>query len=316
MRALIFFLFGLFLVHPAFSQGPVGLFQSQNFDGEDSTIYCPVSNPKLVCIRLDPDTGNIWFAGNRYKGYKQPPGRRYIYTDTNAYYRSNDTSSFTIDFITAKQTYLYMQLSWSHYMDLGKGDYGKVELSEDSGQTWTNCFKSADKIIIQSNYTFGDDVLDTLPNGDIVFTGAAFGFWDRIDLIYDFYKIYPNDRIQVRFTFVSDSVSSANLGWVIDSMEVFRYYPGVVNKITSSKALKVYPNPTSNRLQIESNQGNPSEKIEHLILFNALGQKVDEWFEVPSKFEIETGKYPNGLYYLRTRNSGYTGAASVVIQHE
>jgi hypothetical protein len=99
-------------------------------------------------------------------------------------------------------------------------------------------------------------------------------------------------------------------------MEVFRYYPGVVNKITSSKALKVYPNPTSNRLQIESNQGNPSENIEHLILFNALGQKVDEWFEVPSKFEIETGKYPNGLYYLRTRNSGYTGAASVVIQHE
>lgn len=319
MKTLILSIFGILLMNLAFAQ-PVSDIrtQFQNFDGEDSTIFCPVTDPKLVCIRLDPDTGNIWFASNQ-PNVKKTKG--YFVTDSSLYYRSNDTSSFIIDFIT-KWDNLTMQLSWSHYMDLGKGDYGKVEISRDTGRTWINCFESPAKTVVHSIYKYEYDVLDTLANGDIVFTGTDYGFWDRIDLVYDFYEILPPDRllvwdkVLVRFTFVTDSASSPNIGWAIDSLEVYTYYPEDIQKLERNGLIKTYPNPVTHMLNIETKQGNSTENIGQLFLYNSLGQKIAEWSGLPSKFSIDTQPYPNGVYFLKSANTTGFGTTTVVIQHE
>ncbi len=312
MKTLILSIFGILLMNLAFAQiGPRTQFQ--NFDGEDSTIFCPVTDPYLVCIRLDPDTGNIWFAGNQ-PNVKKTKGN--FVTDSSLYYRSNDTSSFIIDLIDALPSYFesLMQLSWSHYMDLGKGDYGKVEISKDTGKTWINCFESAFKVNLQAPDHF--DLLDTLANGDIVFTGTDFGFMHRIDLIYEFDPLSTQDKVQVRFTFVTDATSSPNIGWVIDSLEVYIYYPGDVQKLERNGLIKTYPNPVTHMLNIETTPGNSTENIGQLFLYNSLGQKIAEWSGLPSKFSIDTQPYPNGVYFLKSANTTGFGTTTVVIQHE
>ncbi len=66
------------------------------------------------------------------------------------------------------------------------------------------------------------------------------------------------------------------------------------NSFTPSFTLKVYPNPTQNLLNIQSN-----EPIENIVIFNFYGQEVLKLNEVGEQSQISLENLPQGIYLMQ-----------------
>ncbi|MCE3228403.1 MAG: hypothetical protein K0S32_2954 [Bacteroidetes bacterium] len=70
-----------------------------------------------------------------------------------------------------------------------------------------------------------------------------------------------------------------------------------IKKNDPVNSVKVFPNPFSDKLEIESD-GNDS----HLEIFNCVGQKIHEEKTSQKKTEISTSQFPTGMYFLKVNN--------------
>jgi hypothetical protein len=52
-----------------------------------------------------------------------------------------------------------------------------------------------------------------------------------------------------------------------------------------------------------------------MYLINSIGQIVEEWTNIPTKFFINTNIYKNGTYYLKIQTNVTTETVSVIINH-
>lgn len=59
-------------------------------------------------------------------------------------------------------------------------------------------------------------------------------------------------------------------------------------------ALTVYPNPTDDQLRLKATS------LGKVIVYNALGQLMDEFFMENDEILIPTTHYPNGIYFVKT----------------
>lgn len=71
--------------------------------------------------------------------------------------------------------------------------------------------------------------------------------------------------------------------------------------------LTLFPNPANESVTLQG------ENLGVVSLYNALGQKIDSFISDGSELIIPTGKYQEGIYFLRT-SSGIT--QRFVIVHE
>lgn len=78
-------------------------------------------------------------------------------------------------------------------------------------------------------------------------------------------------------------------------------YDGVITSVDAeiSVILNVYPNPVTNRVTVETEQ-----KIERLSLISPEGVTLETWTPMSNKKEINTERYPSGLYFLQI-STGY-----------
>lgn len=75
--------------------------------------------------------------------------------------------------------------------------------------------------------------------------------------------------------------------------EVNIIYETTVGTSENNSALSLFPNPVNDILTVSG--GN----LHNITVFNALGQKVDEWKGYDSEVHISTACYENGLYFVR-----------------
>lgn len=281
--------FALFLF--SFSAG-AQIQSSQYFDG-DST------DPWPIVIKIDSSRSNIWQIGRPQKSYfnSASSSPNAIITDTSGFYPMNDTSRFTAYFRSYGSSGRIRAIQWKQKIDFDAGsDGGMVEFSIDSGRTWQNAFNNPN---VYKFYGFDSANFDTLKGGEYAFSGTDTTWRDVWLCFQSSSRIKLGEPFMLRFTILSDSINNDKEGWMIDNLlDHVTYIHTVVNQEKFASYFKIYPNPTQDILYLEAEKIPDFHMIEQMQLCDAVGQTLEEWTNIPTKFFIDVRKYQSGMYYL------------------
>ncbi|MGI8893310.1 MAG: hypothetical protein ACR2GN_07590, partial [Bacteroidia bacterium] len=96
-----------------------------------------------------------------------------------------------------------------------------------------------------------------------------------------------NDSVMIRFTFVSDSIDNNKEGWMIDNLVIHLTNIHTVNEVKQEEYIKIYPNPVSDFIYIETQKIQEYHIIEQMHLINSKGQVIMEWKNIPVKYFID-----------------------------
>jgi hypothetical protein len=281
--------------------------QTQYFDGTDSSFYYS------MFVHIENTPGNIWQVGKPQKAIFDSSATlpNAMITDTINYYPANNTSS--IFFHTEPyMTHGILAIQWKQKLDMEKDHAGGiVEFSVDYGATWQNAFNNP---YVYNFFGYEPENVDTLATGEYAFSGTD-SIWRDVWLCY--YMAWlggTTDSVKVRFTFKSDSLVSNKEGWMIDNMNTHITVIHPVKEVTTNDAFNVYPNPVKNRINIDLKAENEFHIIEYMELVDSQGKRIGEWSNVPTRFWIETSKYPAGAYYLKIKTNLRSKTVPVIIQ--
>lgn len=240
------------------------------------------SDTPYVYFELDTTyENNIWQVGPPQKSILNAAlsPNNVIITDTINSYPVNDTSSFIVKCSVAGGA-----LSGSYFCDTDSlNDYGLIELSIDSGQTWINILE--DSIL-------NDDVAAGFAFKPIL-TGRSDG-WQYFDLNSFFNQLSPqnNDNYWVKFTFISDSIDTGQEGLMFDELLV-----GILantNSIYQLNTLNVFPNPTTNLLNFQLEEPIQNAQIR---IYSTLGQLIETQNINDINTQINVSDWYSGVYF-------------------
>jgi hypothetical protein len=279
------------------------LFQ-QYFDGNDT----------LTAHRLQIDTaaGNIWQIGPPQKSVfdSAATSPNVIVTDTINTYPINDTSSFTVGLNTSMVNWAITAIRWTQKLDMDPAtDGGIVEISTDSGQTWVNVFNDSN---VYNFYGFHKGNADTLPDGNIAFTGTD-SLWKDIWLCYGYTMVSQTDSIVLKFTFRSDATDSQKDGWMIDNMFVTRTFVHTVSEVDDKQTFLVYPTITNGIIKVA--MGNEQLKIESILMLDMQGQVVQRHNKQTDKATLDISGLADGNYFVHIQSGDKIEVHKVLLSH-
>ncbi len=266
-------------------------------------------------VRID-SSSSLWQIGLPQKeifdeAYSLPNA---IMTDTISAYPVSDTSIFYVEapFSEIFGSIGILAFSWVQKLDIDSLDGGTVDFSIDGGETWQNAFDSP-YVYNWYGWEFPENV-DTLANETIVFTGRD-STWREIWLCYEYYWLNEvADTLHVRFTFFSDTISGESDGWIIDNI---RLEPTWVHTVgegpTNDSYVNLYPNPASDRLNIELKKSDEFHIIEELKIFSETGRLIESFKSIPTKFFVDTSDLPSGVYEVFVRSNLKTEIHKIII---
>lgn len=296
------YLFTFFL--PLFTFGQYDFYQY--FEGADS------NDISVIQIDIDTSSTNIWQIGSPQKIIfdNAATAPNVIVTDTINNYPSNNISSFQYS-LKPWNTWGILAFQWKQKLDMDFGkDGGMIEFSADGGTTWESAF---DNPLVYNFYGYDENNVDTLFGGEQVFTGTD-STWKDIWLCYDMSWMSNYDSVMVKHTFVSDSIDNNHEGWMMDNLLAHITIIHTVSEVEQDEYLVVAPNPTSGRIEISAKKINEYHIIERMELLDSNGQLLEKWEMIPTKFFIDIGHYPNGLYYLNIQTNKENKVAKVMLQ--
>jgi len=282
---------------------------SQYFDGADTSAF------NSILIDIDSDTSNVWQIGPPQKiifdsAATQP---NVIVTDTINYYPINNTSSFSFGIDPSGFGWGILALQWKQKLNFDSGfDGGIIEFSTDTGNSWQNVFNNP---YVYNFYGFDLANQDTLTTGDYAFSGTD-STWKDIWLCFDISWLIFSDSLIFRYTLKSDSIDNNKEGWMIDNLLAHITIIHTVNEVEQEEYLKVYPNLTSGAVNIQARKIDEFHIIEKMELINVEGKIVAEFGISPTKFSIDIGNQPNGIYFLKIKTNLKTETFRLVLHRE
>lgn len=257
------------------------------------------------------DTTNIWQVAHSYKpvfdSLESPFG---LITDSLVNYPSNLRSSFILKIFEPSNHILLFE----HKYDTDSlSDGGYLEYSVDNGSNWFRVNEYVQEFqcpeIIET-LNIGSGVLhDTIP----AFTGTSGDWvWTKIQWIWGFplangentnrTSACWTDTLYVRFTFESDSINTGKAGWMIRNIVTgWADLGSSVNEL-ETKPLKIYPNPSSDKVALE---------LPQVLGQNSQVQVLDISGKVvamlPLQKEIDISGLENGIYtvLIQTKKEVY-----------
>ena len=122
------------------------------------------------------------------------------------------------------------------------------------------------------------------------------------------------DTVLARFSLMSDSVNSEKEGWLIDNMWSSITLIHTIKEKDQANYLNVYPNPAREIVHVEARKVLAYHIIEDMELINSTGELVKKWTNVPTKFWFDTGKFANGMYYLKVKTNIQSETIPLLIQ--
>jgi hypothetical protein len=254
-------------------------------------------NGKLL---IDTNSSCKWQIGKANKTVFQTINK-VIVTDSINPVPAKDTSVFVIKFPRISQVISYLTVTFA--LDGDSSDYGKIEVSPDSGHHWVDILKE-DSVyhIIWRNGFFGGLVpkpsFKGASNGTKIFWAdmttwahASFGYpvlWPLIT------GAFPPDSILYRFTYITDSGSAPHDGWMIDHIETFDYYNDGITDPSNCVQLSLSPNPVSDVLHITK----LTAKHEEIEVVNMMGEVVIREHNFTGE-TVDVRGLAKGVYLLR-----------------
>lgn len=299
MKTIRWFIYISFLL-PSLLYGQT--FQN-DFDG---------TNPQSLPIEIGTETTNIWQIGMPQKtifnsAATQPNA---LLTDTLNYIPNNNTSSFEYKFWVYFQ-WTIVGFQWKQKLDLDHGkDFGNLEFSVDDGLTWQSAF---DNPYVYDIYGHDDSNLDTLPTGEIYFTGTD-AAWRDIWFCMDANWLSFQDTLRVRHTIISDSIDNNNEGWMLDNLVVHNTLIHTNSEVRQDNYIIAAPNPTTGRVHITTRKSQGFHIIEKMELSDAAGKLLRQWENIPTKFFVDLDEFPNGVYFLNIKTNKDSETVKLVLQ--
>ncbi len=280
----------------------------QLFDDTSSTSY--YNTLKVV---LDTSSTNIWQIGPPQKTIFDSAATlpNAIVTDTINPYPSNNESSFS--YVYHRETFYYgiHAIQWKQKLDMDAAeDGGILEFSLDGGLVWQNAFNNP---YVYNFYGFDTKNVDTLPSGEIAFTGTD-TTWRDVWFCFDYSFLFQYDSIMVRHRFVSDSVDNGREGWIIDNLTMHITVQHTIGEKNQDKYLKVYPTLSSGIVHIEAKKLNEYHIIEQLDVLDGNGKLVQQFKNVPTKFFVDLADLANGQYFIHVRTNKKSERFKIILQ--
>ncbi|MEQ8325045.1 MAG: T9SS type A sorting domain-containing protein [Vicingaceae bacterium] len=278
---------------------------NQYFDGADTGYY---SAPYFI------DSGSVWQVGPPQKtifdsAASQP---NVLITDTVLHYPKNDTSRVVFKVPNYSFQIFIMAFQWMQKLDMDSArDFGMVEFKAHSDSSYVNAFNNP---YVYNFYGFQRDNARPMANGDSAFT-ASDSSWRDIWFCLDYYYFMYSDTAYLRFTFVSDSIDEQREGWMIDNFIAHETLIHTVKEGESEAYMKVFPSPTTGRVDIQVEKQNEYHIIEKIELLTADGKLVQTYGRAPTKFWIDISDQPNGMYLLRITTNLKSETHQIMLQH-
>ncbi len=279
----------------------------QYFDGADTIPE------KSLLVEIDSTEGNIWQIGPPQKTIFNAAATvpNVLVTDTINSIPNNDSSSFQYILPNVDWGWGILAVQWTQKLDLDhKKDFGLLEFSVDNGDTWQNAFNNP---YVYNFYGFESSNVDTLSDGSIGFTGQD-STWRNIWFCFDGSWLGSNDTIVVRHTLLSDSIDNNNEGWMIDNMIIQMTWIHTIAEKEQEKYIRISPNPSTGRFNIDIKKINGPHIIEHMELSDMNGKLLQKWEYIPTKFFIDLDDYPNGFYYLNIKTNQSSEVHKIMLQ--
>lgn len=271
----------------------------QYFDGADTVAWNSIE------IDFGTDTNNLWQIGRPQKIIFDTAATfpNALVTDTINYYPNNDTSSFQIHLdgnVLSWHISSVFAIHWQQKLDFDTlFDGGMIEFSVDSGLTWENALNSP---FSYNFYGFDSINLDTLHNGEYVFTGTD-STWKNVWICYDYGWLVQYETLDIRFTSISDGIDNQKEGWMIDNFYIQSTIYHTLKTVDQEDYIVAYPNPSKDKLFINVLRTDEAQFIEKLEVLNINGQVIETLETLPIKFFIDTKDYPAGNYFLKVKTN-------------
>lgn len=292
----LFTLLSLLFSIPSFSQWTWGLdFETSGQIPGFHLSIDTASNPDCAWQVGHPDK-TVFTAAHS--------GPNVIVTDTVNAISPNDTSIFYLKHHRNQlQPFHVFEISFWYKMDGDSTDYGKIEVSPDTGHTWVD---------VMSEDTTYDMAW---PTSKPSLNGSAPGWTNfRLSMVNwasawgSFPVAMTADTILIRFTYITDSNSIAREGWMIDDIHVDDWYEGIDDQ--ERENIRIYPSPASSFLTISTDV--PLYKM-HMQVYDMTGRLVMETKDNTQK-TMDVSQLKNGLYLLRINDGLRSVSKKFVIQ--
>jgi hypothetical protein len=271
------------------------------FDFEDSTQYNHVLIDSTYIWKIMKPDKEILFLPD-------PPhyfGERAIITNTSQYYPAEIQASFQFKLFLLGGTDVYCISFWHKYDFNPNVDGGIFETSWDYGATWQNIIFDS---IIQENLWQGGhqnmySLVDTISSFD---NQPGFTGLNASGTIVDICFWCPSgkcvtgelDTLLIRFTIRSGNTTSNHEGWLLDNFSFGGALVGIEEIKSSSKMLSIYPNPTSDIINIKVE----NENIDCITIFSLTGQIVRKYIQTSF---VDVNDLKPGIYLIKV-NERYT----------
>ena len=101
---------------------------------------------------------------------------------------------------------------------------------------------------------------------------------------------------------------------MIDNMLIETTFVHTVVEKDQENYLEAYPNPTTGRVHISTQHERGYHIIERIELMDINGRILKSFNHTPTKFFIDIGDRPNGIYLLRIKTNYHTETFKIVLQ--
>jgi hypothetical protein len=259
----------------------------------------------LFRIRIDTtNPENNWHIGTPQKNifssaYSIPNA---IVTDTANPYPVNNPSIFYLgsggDIML---DYHWALLNFKYKVDCDSlNDYGRIEISQDTGKTWTNILKGGYWEIKDST---GNMINSFYTNDTLAFTGTTNGWYN----FSSYFNLPPYfcDTLIYKFSFNSDNVVENRDGWLIDNIVFFDDAESInENRIPHS----AYPNPFNSSITITS-----KKTFRNIEIINILGKTLKDEPSFSNRLTLDLSNLNAGIYfYSIIFENGYREGGTII----
>lgn len=230
----------------------------------------------FVLLEIDSSDGNnIWQIGVPQKTVfnQANSSPNVIITDTINNYPINDTSSFTVRY----KSFNCAGVFGKYYVDSDSlNDFGLIEISIDSGQTWINILEDS------LNLSLDKPILTGNSNG-----------WKDFELNLTNYQIETYENLFIlRFSFISDSIDTQQEGLMFDDL-TFCISVNTKNLFQLNN-LKIFPNPATDLLNFQLEE--PIDNAE-IRIYSTLGQLLTTQNINDTNTQFNVSDWQNGMYF-------------------
>jgi len=168
-------------------------------------------------------------------------------------------------------------------------DYGRIEISLDTGQTWNNILKTENGgVFWRVENSLGVIVIQPALGDTIVFTGSTNG-WYRFKSEIHLLEQQHYDTIIYRFSFTTDNNVENKDGWIIDDIGYNMLWEGIndYNYFGS-----VYPNPANNVISVRTQRLMKSVEI-----INFYGISLKTLTKQCYNLSVDVADLNSGIYF-------------------